>query len=163
MNETEIKRLKSSRWVQLVIGLILLLMLGLIYAWSVFRGPLMEDIGDGVKNTFSITMIMFCIGGLIGGIINGKTSPKITMILCLIFVFIGVLGTSMAGWVLEELAWVGSPAHPTSPVTQSGNQTAELCERPHTHPSRMPPLILSGHFWHMDHLSVKFIPAMSIK
>ena len=107
MNESEIKRLMSSRWVQLIIGLILLLMLGLIYAWSVFRGPLMEDVGEGVKNTFTITMIMFCIGGLVGGIINGKTSPKITMILCLIFVFIGVLGTSMAGSVGMVLVMYG--------------------------------------------------------
>lgn len=107
MNENEIKRLMSSRWVQLIIGLILLLMLGLIYAWSVFRGPLMEDVGEGVKNTFTITMIMFCIGGLIGGIINGKVSPKVTMILCLIFVFIGVLGTSMAGSVGMVLVMYG--------------------------------------------------------
>ena len=107
MNENEIKRLMSARWVQLVIGLILLLMLGLIYAWSVFRGPLMEDVGEGVKNTFTVTMIMFCIGGLIGGIINGRTTPRITMILCLIFVFIGVLGTSMAGSVGTVLVMYG--------------------------------------------------------
>lgn len=95
MNEKTLKRQMSSRWGLLVIGVALLLVLGLIYAWSVFRGPLMEEIGGGVANTFTITMIMFCLGGLVGGIVNSKASPKVTLILCLIFVVIGVFCTSL--------------------------------------------------------------------
>lgn len=95
MNEKTLKRQMSSRWGLLVIGVILLLVLGLLYAWSVFRGPLMEELGQGVANTFTITMIMFCLGGLVGGIINSKASPRVTLILCLIFVVIGVFGTSL--------------------------------------------------------------------
>ena len=95
MDEKTLKRQMSARWGLLIVDVILLLVLGLIYAWSVFRGPLMADLGDGVKSTFTITMIMFCIGGLVGGIINSKTSPKVTMLLCLVFVVIGVFGTSM--------------------------------------------------------------------
>ena len=95
MNEKTLKRQMSSRWGLLVIGVALLLVLGLIYAWSVFRGPLMEAIGGGVANTFTITMIMFCLGGLVGGIVNSKASPKVTLILCLIFVVIGVFCTSL--------------------------------------------------------------------
>ena len=53
-----------------------------------------------------------------------------------------------------------SPHQSGDPVRESNCRTLREA---HTHPSRMPPLILSGHFWHMDHLSVKFIPAMSIK
>ena len=80
MDEKTLKRQMSARWGLLIVDVVLLLVLGLIYAWSVFRGPLMADLGDGVKSTFTITMIMFCIGGLVGGIINSKTSPKVTML-----------------------------------------------------------------------------------
>lgn len=93
--DATIEKHKKSRWGYLAVGVVLLLFLGLIYAWSVFRGPLMEDIGAGVANTFTITMIMFCFGGLLGGIVNGKASPKVTLVLCLIFVFAGVFCTSL--------------------------------------------------------------------
>ena len=79
--DATIEKHKKSRWGYLAVGVVLLLFLGLIYAWSVFRGPLMEDIGAGVANTFTITMIMFCFGGLLGGIVNGKASPKVTLVL----------------------------------------------------------------------------------
>lgn len=95
MDEKTLKRQMKTRWGLLIVDVVLLLVLGLIYAWSVFRGPLMAELGDGVKSTFTITMIMFCIGGLAGGIINSKTSPRVTMLLCLVFVVIGVFGTAM--------------------------------------------------------------------
>ena len=57
MDEKTLKRQMSARWGLLIVDVILLLVLGLIYAWSVFRGPLMADLGDGVKSTFTITMI----------------------------------------------------------------------------------------------------------
>lgn len=95
MDEKTLKREMSTRWGLLVVDIILLLVLGLIYAWSVFRGPMVADLGDGVKSTFTITMIMFCIGGLVGGIMNSKTSPRVTMLLCMVFVVAGVFGTSV--------------------------------------------------------------------
>lgn len=76
MDEKTLKRQMSARWGLLIVDVILLLVLGLIYAWSVFRGPLMADLGDGVKSTFTITMIMFCIGGLVGGLSTAKPAPK---------------------------------------------------------------------------------------
>lgn len=39
MNEKALKRQMSSRWALLVLGVILLLFLGLIYGWSIFRQP----------------------------------------------------------------------------------------------------------------------------
>lgn len=38
MNENTLNRQKGTRWILLILGVILLLFLGLIYGWSVFRG-----------------------------------------------------------------------------------------------------------------------------
>ena len=71
MNEKALKRQMSSRWALLVLGVILLLFLGLIYGWSIFRSPLQSEFGwtdSQASLTFSISMMTFCLGGLVGGI-----------------------------------------------------------------------------------------------
>lgn len=45
MNENTLNRQKGTRWILLILGVILLLFLGLIYGWSVFRGPLQAEFG----------------------------------------------------------------------------------------------------------------------
>ena len=52
---------KRRRWAYLILSVFLLLFLGLIYAWSVFRVPLEQEFGwskSGTSLTFSISMIM---------------------------------------------------------------------------------------------------------
>lgn len=88
---------KRIRWTYLVLGVIVLLFLGLIYAWSVFRVPLENEFGwdkAQMSVTFSISMMTFCLGGLAGGIITGKKGPRFTWILCAIFLFLGFAGAS---------------------------------------------------------------------
>ena len=43
--EINIEKLKKVRWGYLLLGVVLLLFLGLIYAWSVFRAPLEKEFG----------------------------------------------------------------------------------------------------------------------
>ena len=93
MNEN-IERMKKTRWFYLVLGVVLLLFLGLIYAWSVFRAPLEAEFGwskSQTSVTFSISMMMFCLGGLASGIITGKKGHRLTMVLCAVFLAAGFI------------------------------------------------------------------------
>lgn len=98
MNEKVLKRQMSSRWALLVLGVILLLFLGLIYGWSIFRGPLQSEFGwtdSQASLTFSISMMTFCLGGLVGGIINkGKNGFRINLIAAAVLLAIGFFAAS---------------------------------------------------------------------
>ena len=86
--EINIEKLKKVRWGYLLLGVVLLLFLGLIYAWSVFRAPLEKEFGWSKAQTsvtFSVSMMMFCLGGLAGGILNGKKGYRFTLSCCASF------------------------------------------------------------------------------
>jgi len=90
-------RQKAARWGYLAVGVILLLFLGLIYAWSVFRVPLEKEFGwDKAQTsiTFSISMMMFCLGGLVSGMITAKRGPRFTLIFCAVSLAIGFIAAS---------------------------------------------------------------------
>lgn len=92
-----VQSLQKKRWMYLVTGVVLLLFLGLIYAWSVFRVPLAEEFGwtpAQLSVTFSISMMMFCLGGLTSGLINRKPKMRMTLFLCAAFLAAGFLGAS---------------------------------------------------------------------
>lgn len=92
-----IERMKVTRWGYLVMSVVLLLFLGLIYAWSVFRAPLEAEFGwasSQTSITFSISMTMFCLGGLVAGIVTPKKGVRFTMIFCALFLAAGFLSAS---------------------------------------------------------------------
>lgn len=85
-------QVKRTRWGYLILGVVLLLCLGLIYAWSVFRAPLEAEFGWSKAQssiTFSISMMMFCLGGLVSGIVTGRKGPRFTLIWCAVFLLVG--------------------------------------------------------------------------
>lgn len=97
MNQSIFEKQKRTRWTYMVTGVILLLFLGLIYAWSVFRIPLENEFGWSKADTsviFSISMIMFCFGGLISGIVTGKKGSRFTLLCCAVFLAAGFIGAS---------------------------------------------------------------------
>ncbi len=64
-----IHSLKRKRYVYLFAAATSFLVLGLMYAWSMFATPLAEIYSwdmAAVKVTFTICMMAFCVGGLIG-------------------------------------------------------------------------------------------------
>ncbi|MCU6762072.1 Inner membrane protein yhjX [uncultured Roseburia sp.] len=72
-----------NRWVYAATGVIVLLFAGLVYAWSVLASPISEEFVQWTKAqlslTFTIAMILFCIGCLAGGMLAGKTSSKVNV------------------------------------------------------------------------------------
>ena len=75
--------ISNKRWVYLIVGVISMLFAGVIYAWSILKVPLGEDLGwdsTQLALNFTITMGMFCIGGILGSLIPKKLGIKLTMI-----------------------------------------------------------------------------------
>ena len=72
-----------NRWVYAIVGVIVLLFAGLVYAWSVLSTPIAVEFADWSKAqlsmTFTIVMIMFCIGSLLCGLLTGKLSAKMSV------------------------------------------------------------------------------------
>ena len=72
-----------NRWVYAIVGVIVLLFAGLVYAWSVLSTPIAAEFADWSKAqlsmTFTIVMIMFCIGSLLCGLLSGKLSVKMSV------------------------------------------------------------------------------------
>ena len=72
-----------NRWVYAIVGVIVLLFAGLVYAWSVLSTPIAAEFADWSKAqlsmTFTIVMIMFCIGSLLCGLLTGKLSVKMAV------------------------------------------------------------------------------------
>ena len=84
--------INSRRFLYLTVGFVLLLLTGLIYAWSIFIVPLENEFGWVRKDTstiFTITMASFCIGGMVNGFIIGRTSPRFTLCIAAILFFVG--------------------------------------------------------------------------
>ena len=57
-----------NRWVYAIVGVIVLLFAGLVYAWSVLSTPIGAEFTGWTKAqlslTFTLVMILFCIGSL---------------------------------------------------------------------------------------------------
>ena len=83
-----------NRWVYAVIGVIVLLLAGLVYAWSVMANVINRELAveqAPLSLTFTIVMAMFCVGCLIAGILAKKVSPKVYVLLSGILFLAGFL------------------------------------------------------------------------
>ena len=69
-----------NRWVYAIVGVIVLLFAGLVYAWSVLSTPIAAEFTAWSKAqlslTFTLVMILFCVGSLLCGLLAGRLSAK---------------------------------------------------------------------------------------
>jgi OFA family oxalate/formate antiporter-like MFS transporter len=69
----------TERWLRLAFATIVLLFAGIIYAWSAIRSPF-EDAAFGWNGTqlalnYTLTVVFFCLGGFVAGLLTNKTKP----------------------------------------------------------------------------------------
>ncbi len=98
--------MKTKRWGYALVGVIVLLFAGLVYAWSVLANPIgayfTEWTGAQLSFTFTLCMMFFCLGGLISGMLSPKVPAKVMMKFSAVFFLAGFLLASQADslWML---------------------------------------------------------------
>lgn len=89
---------KSPRWFYLALSTVALLFLGLLYAWSIFRIALADIFrmwsATQLSLTFTISMILFCLGGIVGGQLFRRISSRSILLLATALLFTGFLCAS---------------------------------------------------------------------
>lgn len=83
---------KLVRWPRLLLGVIVLLFAGVIYAWSILKAPFASEFGWGADilgTNYTFTISFFCLGGFFSGLLTKWTTPRIRMIISAVLSFLG--------------------------------------------------------------------------
>lgn len=94
----DVKSINRKRHIYLIASAASFLVLGLVYAWSLFATPLAVTYDwelSAVKVTFTICMMSFCIGGLIGVRVLRKLNVKGAVLLAATLLVCGFAGTAI--------------------------------------------------------------------
>src|SRR6266404_5744043 len=95
-----------NRWQLAGGGVLMQLALGAVYAWSVFRNPLMKTFGwsiSDVTTTFSIAILVLGFAAFLGGLWMRRVGPRVVGITAGICYGLGVALASLANgniWIL---------------------------------------------------------------
>src|SRR3972149_1035763 len=97
----------TNRWLMVVMALVLQLCLGVLYAWSVFRAPMMKELGYTVKEVgypFMASLFFFAVGMIFAGRWQDKAGPR------KVAIFGGLLlgvGAILSGVLYKTIGGVG--------------------------------------------------------
>lgn len=98
---------KTNRYVVAVCGVLLHLMLGSTYAWSVYRNPIVTETGWSLSSiAFAFSLAIFCLGlsaAFMGRLVE-KFGPRVTGTISAILYSIGNVLTGYA--VAQEELWL---------------------------------------------------------
>lgn len=75
----------KKRWFLATLSIFVLLLLGLVYAWSIFVAPLEQEFGwlrSETSMAFSICMSMFCVGGVFSGLMLRRFHTRVVIVVC---------------------------------------------------------------------------------
>lgn len=82
-----------NRWVYAAVGVVILLFAGMVYAWSVLSSPIASEFPDWSKASlsmaFTIVMIFFCVGCLVGGLLSNRFSARSYVVVSAVLFLIG--------------------------------------------------------------------------
>ncbi len=90
-----------NRWVYAIIGTVVLLLAGLVYAWSVMAKTIGESRPDWtaaqLSLSFTLVMAFFCVGCLIAGFLAKKVKPSVYMIISAVLFLAGFMLAATTG------------------------------------------------------------------
>src|SRR3954462_8530331 len=96
----------GNRWVIAIAGIVMQVALGAVYAWSVFRDPLVAASGwtiPQVTLTFTIAILTLGFSAFVGGLWMARVGPRICAMTAGIWYGLGVMGASFSGGQLPVL------------------------------------------------------------
>jgi len=106
MTDSSTDRLDRTRWLIAAAGVAMQVALGAVYAWSVFRTPLVKQFGwsiSAVSLTFTITIFTLGVAAFFGGLWMRASGPRVVGITAGLLYGLGVFLASYADhglWVL---------------------------------------------------------------
>src|SRR5713101_7327584 len=95
-----------NRWVIAAAGVLMQVALGAVYAWSVFRAPLVKQFGWSISEvtlTFTISIFVLGIAAFLGGLWLNRKGPRVVAITGGILYGLGVL---LASFSANKLWWL---------------------------------------------------------
>jgi MFS transporter, OFA family, oxalate/formate antiporter len=96
----------TNRWSIAIAGVLLQVALGAVYAWSVFRAPLMKQFGWSISEvtlTFTITIFVLGMAAFFGGLWLNRVGPRVV---ALTGGFLYGLGVFLASFSDHKLWWL---------------------------------------------------------
>lgn len=93
------KEVLNRRWLYLIMAVIILLFMGIGYAFSLFVVPIEEDLGLVRSQTsfvFTLCFICFSLGSFTGGFLIRKLSPQIIIRIVAIIIATGFITSTLA-------------------------------------------------------------------
>ena len=88
---------KNRRLQILLVGIAVMFVIGIIYAWSILKAPLQEEFqwsASELALNFTLMMCMFCIGGMISGASLSRIPVKIILVTAGIMAWVGIYNVS---------------------------------------------------------------------
>ena len=104
--QNTLQKKTGNRAIILIAGMVIQLCAGIIYMWSVFRGPIAERLSwdlDKATLTSSIMLACFVLGILGGGRMQDKTGPKAACIVGSLLMSVGIV---LTGLVTPAAPWL---------------------------------------------------------
>ncbi|GHT78990.1 MFS transporter [Actinomycetota bacterium] len=98
-------KLETTRWKFPILGLLMMLVLGIIYAWSIFVAPLEKEFGwtrVETSVTFTVMLVFFTIGQFTGGQLGDRIGVRKVLSLAGIILAIGFFAASFT----TSLPWL---------------------------------------------------------
>src|SRR3984885_413790 len=95
-----------NRWTVAIAGVFLQIALGAVYAWSVFRDPLINQFHwsiSEVTRTFTISIFVLGFAAFFGGLWMNRKGPRIVAVTGAILYGLGVF---LASFSADKLWWL---------------------------------------------------------